>query len=145
MRSIFWIIAILIAAAMSFGSSAEAQEAQPADCTNAETQMAMNECTGKDFKASDAELNAVYKEIMTRLKGQSEKIALLKDAQRAWIKFRDAECTFAASAVEGGSIYPTVRAECANDLTKIRIKQIKTFLACQEGDLACPVPPAAAP
>jgi hypothetical protein len=33
----------------------------------------------------------------------------LKEAQRAWIAFRDAECDFATSGSRDGSIYPMIQ------------------------------------
>jgi uncharacterized protein YecT (DUF1311 family) len=41
-------------------------------------------------------------------------------ARRAWLGFRDAECSFAASSVSGGSIYPMIFGECLAGLTAAR-------------------------
>lgn len=111
------------------------------DCSEARTQADMNVCADKSYKQADAELNALYKEIKDRLAGAPEAAKQLVAAQRAWVAFRDAECSFAASGVSGGSIYPTVYAGCLEDLTLARVADFKTFLSCLEGDLSCPVPP----
>lgn len=88
----------------------------------------------------DAELNRIYKRIEGRLMhSQGPKQELIK-AQRAWIAFRDAECRFAASGVEGGSAYSDVYQSCQEDITKARIATFNEYLNCQEGDLGCPVP-----
>lgn len=94
----------------------------------------------EDFKSADAELNTLYKQITARLSEDGDTLHLLTVAQRAWIAFRDAECAFAASGVEGGSAYPEILADCKAQLTLKRIEDFKTYLACEEGDLACPVP-----
>jgi len=94
----------------------------------------------EDFKSADSELNRLYKQITTRLSGDESTLHLLTVAQRAWIAFRDAECAFAASGVEGGSAYPGIVANCMAELTLKRIADFNTYLACEEGDLACPVP-----
>jgi len=94
----------------------------------------------EDFKSADAELNKLYKEITARLADDSAKLHLLTVAQRGWIAFRDAECAFAASGVEGGSAYPEIVESCKTDLTQKRIADFNTYLSCEEGDLACPVP-----
>jgi len=62
----------------------------------------------EDFKSADSELNTLYKEITQRLAGDEATLHLLTAAQRAWIAFRDAECAFSASGVEGGSAYPEI-------------------------------------
>jgi uncharacterized protein YecT (DUF1311 family) len=75
-----------------------------------------------------------------RLAADAEKTKLFVAAERAWVPFRDAACNFAASGVSGGTIYPTIYAECLERLTKARIANFKAYLACEEGDLSCPVP-----
>lgn len=93
-----------------------------------------------DLKAADAELNRLYREMEARLADDADTLERLKASQRAWIAFRDAECAFAASAVEGGSAYPEVVASCRAGLTTKRVADFNAYLACEEGDLACPVP-----
>ncbi len=110
------------------------------DCADALDQRTMNGCADETYKAADSELNAVYQEIVRRLAEDTDTKLLLVKAQRAWIGFRDAECDFATSAVAGGSIYPTICAGCAEALTLKRSEELKSYLACEEGDLSCPVP-----
>lgn len=100
----------------------------------------MNECAGKALKKSDAELNAVYKEIEQRLKDDADTTKLLVTAQRNWVAFRDAECTFSDSRSAEGSVYPMIYAMCIDGLTQLRTKQLKVYLNCEEGDMSCPVP-----
>lgn len=114
--------------------------AHAADCDYATDQATMNQCAAQQNKAADKELNALYQQITERLKGSPDSKKLLVGAQRAWIGFRDAECKFSASGVEGGSVYPLIYSHCITDLTKARVEAFKTYLKCQEGDLSCPVP-----
>ncbi len=110
------------------------------DCNNAADQRTMDECAGQSFKKSDAELNAVYKQILQRLKDRADARALLTAAQRAWLTLRDAECKFSSSGVEGGSVYPMIYAMCLDGATKQRTAALKAYLDCKEGDTSCPVP-----
>ncbi|KJZ34019.1 lysozyme inhibitor LprI family protein [Pseudomonas sp. B21-040] len=110
------------------------------DCDNAADQATMNQCAAQQHAAADKELNALYQQITTRLKSEPERKKSLVGAQRAWIAFRDAECNFSASGVEGGSVYPLIYSNCVTELTKARAETFKTYLKCQEGDLGCPVP-----
>ena len=116
--------------------------AQADDCANAITQGEMNQCAAQEKKAADNELNSLYKQITARLKDNPEAKQSLVKAQRAWIGFRDAECNFSASGVEGGSVYPLIYGNCITALTKARVETFKTYLKCKEGDLSCPVPEA---
>lgn len=127
-------------AAMAFGL-AMAGPAAAVDCSNAGTQADINECAVKALANDDKTLNAKYQELLGRLGDLPDTAAALKDAQRAWIKFRDAECTFASSGVAGGSIQPMVVADCQRIITEERIEAFDVYLNCAEGDTTCPVPP----
>ena len=116
--------------------------AQADDCADAITQGEMNQCAAKENKAADDELNSLYNQITARLKDNPEAKQMLVKTQRAWIGFRDAECDFSASGVEGGSVYPLIYSNCLTAQTKARVEVFKTYLKCKEGDLSCPVPEA---
>ena len=66
-----------------------------------------------ELKASDAELNKVYKTIMMRLSKDDQ--AKFKAAQLAWIKFRDLDCKWA---------YVDSR-DCLGDRTDDRINELR--------------------
>ena len=111
--------------------------AHAADCTSSQT-AAMTACAADEFKKADAQLNQSYNDYRARLspvqKGQ------LKDAQLAWVKFRDLTCDFESSGVEGGSAYPMIRFYCLAEKTGVRLKEIQALKNCEEGDLSCPMP-----
>lgn len=80
-----------------------AQGRAPAlDCSSG-PQSALNECAAADFRAADAQLNTAYQAITRRLTDTPARRSLV-EAQRAWIRFRDAECEFDTKSSEGGSI-----------------------------------------
>ncbi|WPN45820.1 MULTISPECIES: lysozyme inhibitor LprI family protein [unclassified Pseudomonas] len=110
------------------------------DCDNASDQTTMNQCAAQQHAAADKELNALYQQINSRLKGNPDNKKLLVGAQRAWVAFRDAECKFSASGVTGGSVYPLIYSNCTTELTKARVQTFRNYLKCQEGDMSCPVP-----
>lgn len=112
------------------------------DCSALPTQQAMNQCASANYKAADAALGKAYKAVVARLGDDADRLALLRSAERAWINFRDAECSFAADGVAGGSIAPMIRAQCLQAQTEARTAALQAYLACEEGDLDCPVPPA---
>ncbi|MDQ0320614.1 uncharacterized protein YecT (DUF1311 family) [Pararhizobium capsulatum DSM 1112] len=112
------------------------------DCDNALDQASMNECAGAAYKKSDTELNSLYKQIQGRLKNDPDTLKLLVAAQRSWIAFRDAECTFSDSSAAEGSVYPMIYAQCLDGMTQTRTESLKGYLNCEEGDMSCPVPAA---
>ncbi len=103
-------------------------------------QMTLNQCADEDYRAADAELNERYRAVVTRLADSPDAKNLLTVAQRAWIEFRNGECAFVASSVEGGSIHPMIASGCLAEMTRARSAELKGFLECEEGDLSCPVP-----
>lgn len=115
--------------------------AQAQECGDQASQAAMNECAGQAYHKSDAALNAAYREIVARLADDAAGRGRLQAAQRAWLAFRDAECAFATAASADGSIHPYVQATCLEALTESRLQQLQAYLACEEGDPSCPVPP----
>lgn len=111
------------------------------DCAGDGTQLALNECAAKALEAAEGTLDERLAEIRDRLGDLPERAEALDAAQTAWQAYREAECTFAASGVEGGSIYPLVMADCQRTVTEARIEALAPYLACEEGDTECPVPP----
>jgi uncharacterized protein YecT (DUF1311 family) len=105
------------------------------DCSKAVTQMDMNQCADRDFRAWDAKLNALYRVVMKNqdTKGQM----LLRTAERNWIAWRDSECAFESASSEGGSIQPMEYSLCLTDKTHARIKELELQRDCPEGDLRC--------
>jgi uncharacterized protein YecT (DUF1311 family) len=128
------LISILVCAWLGLTASAFAE-----DCPD-QTQQGLNQCADAAYRKADAALNGAYKEIARRLKDDAETTKLLVNAQKAWIAFRDAECTFANAENADGSIYPMVYAGCLERLTKARTNELRAYLKCGEGDLGCPVP-----
>jgi uncharacterized protein YecT (DUF1311 family) len=120
------MIAVLLLAGPAF--------ANDVDCTKAVTQFDMNQCAQKDFEAADKKLNEAYKRVVAAQEGDTAK---LKAAQRAWISFRDAECTFETAGSEGGSIHPMEYSMCLTKLTNARTKELTTYLACQSNSANC--------
>ena len=92
---------------------------------HAQTQAAMNAEAWADFKKADAELNKTYEAILAKLPDAQSK-ELLKQSQRAWLVFRDAEAAFAAGP--RGTMAPTIRYATMTELTEQRIKRLKTRL-----------------
>ncbi len=126
--------AVLIGALALAGAQAVATE-----CPD-QTQAGLNQCSAAAYAKADEALNRAYKEIQQRFKQDSVSSELFVKAQKSWIAFRDAECSFSSSGVSGGSAYPMIYELCLEMVTKERTKRLQEYLRCEEGDLSCPVP-----
>ena len=115
--------------------------AQADQCIDkAEDQASMTGCAARAYQKSDAELNKLFHEIRQRLADNVDAQHLLRGSERAWIAFRDSECSFAASEADGSSAYPMIYDMCLVDLTQKRIHEFRQYLNCEDGDMSCPVP-----
>ena len=69
-------------------------------------------------------MNQVYRKLVSML--EEEEKAQLKEAQTAWLKYRDTNCEFVADQYKGGSIRPLIQATCLGNITKRRTTELKT-------------------
>jgi len=115
------LVSVLLLATASI-SAQKRKKSGP--CANPQTQSEMNMCAGQDFKAADAVLNQVYQQLVAKL--DDEEKALLKDAENAWLKYRDTNCEFVGDQYKGGTMRPMVEAGCLEDMTKKRTTELRT-------------------
>jgi uncharacterized protein YecT (DUF1311 family) len=108
---------------------AAAQAAPSSKCDDSASQTDMTLCAENNYKAADAMLNKTYRDLLQALPDESRK-AKLKAAQRAWVVFRDAQCTYHSSEMEGGSAEPLLFAGCAATETALRINYLARELKC---------------
>ena len=84
----------------------------------------MLDCIGAETKRQDVRLNKAYKEVMPQLSPARKK--QLQDAQRAWIKYRDANCNFYADP-DGGTMATVSSSYCFMSATASRAKELEGF------------------
>jgi uncharacterized protein YecT (DUF1311 family) len=125
-------LAIALVALVAVLSPARATP--PSTCAGS-TQTDLNQCAGADFKRADAAMNAAYGKLMGQIGPKAQDG--LRDAQKAWLPFRDKSCALEALGSEGGSIQPMILAGCLTKLTADRTKTLRGYLTCPEGDLSC--------
>jgi len=116
---------------------AAAQPSEP-NCAAPETQsqLEMNMCARLDFEAADRELNRVYREAIAAAQQADRELdrqydqrpgyeAVLREAQRAWVAFREAHCRYEGyEEARGGSMEPMIYSGCSARLTRARIAQL---------------------
>lgn len=91
-----------------------------ANCSATASQAELTRCAGEDAHQVDAALNAVCRALLGKIDAASQ--TRLRTAQRAWISFRDTECTFetGGGANQGGTIWPMLVDKCLAKLTRAR-------------------------
>ncbi len=101
-----------------------------------QTQMDMNFCAAIEFERADIALNAAWPRVIASARADDRAVdrrhdrrpgseAKLREAQRAWILFRDAHCTLEGyDQARGGSMEPMVYGGCRARLTRERTRQL---------------------
>lgn len=110
--------------------------AQDVDCSTAMAQADLNQCAYQDWEAADAQLNAVYKEVVAAYTQMDvdlppdlgSGVETLREAQRAWVTFRDKGCEAEGFAMRGGSAEPLLVYGCMRVITEERIGHLQGML-----------------
>lgn len=128
-------IALLMLLLAAVASPCLAQDAPAAQgcLEKAQTQAEMNECAGRDANRTEAELNAVYKQLLAKAAtGPKDAVAKIKAAERAWLAYRDAymEAMFPAAdkQAEYGSMYPMNFAMTKDRITGLQVQALRDIL-----------------
>lgn len=91
-------------------------------CAEAQTQSGASYCAAQDMGGADKELNSVYGSIIEAFPKQRDR---LKEAERAWIVFRDKFCAALAGYYEGGSVERELIGRCKADETRRQIQRLE--------------------
>jgi uncharacterized protein YecT (DUF1311 family) len=85
---------------------------------------AMQDCISEELERQDRRLNGAYEALMGSV--PEKRRAQLRDAQRKWIAFRDANCEFYYDP-QGGSAARLASNECVVTLTAERAHELETL------------------
>jgi len=123
---VFYAIApmMVLCGAWSFTQAQEPAKTSPVPYS--ETTAGMVENLTKEQKEADVALNAVYGKLLSQLDEAGK--TRLRAAEKAWLKYRDAQTTFEGSLYEGGSIRPLIEGNCLMAMTRNRTKELQEVL-----------------
>lgn len=92
------------------------------------TTIGISECIQAETQVWDQILNDEYQVARAHLASLNEGLSVsLRDAQRAWIAFRDAECELTYARWQGGSIRSIAYANCVLVMTAERALQLRSM------------------
>ena len=112
------------------------------NCDDPQAQQEMNYCAAQDFHKADAALNRQWTATADEMKRRDVRDGKPTDnrpgnfdtllaGQRAWLKFRDAQCDLEGYLFRGGSMEPLLVATCRTGLTEARTKQLQDLIEQQ--------------
>lgn len=100
------------------------------DCDK--NQLTMNMCASHRYTTADQKLNQQYKQLVAQQDATGKQ--RLRDAQRAWISFRDKDCLANTGLrEESGSIWPLLHYSCLERHTVRRNEDLKLQACGMEG------------
>jgi len=110
------------------------------ECEDPQAQQVMNFCAAREFEEADAALNEQWDITSTEMKAMDRELdrandrqpghfETLLEGQRAWLKYRDAQCRMESFQARGGSMQPMMDSHCRTYMTELRIQQLRDMIA----------------
>jgi uncharacterized protein YecT (DUF1311 family) len=120
------LVVFLVLSGLACAKAGERASESYAACLNKASGVtsAMQDCISDELKHQDRRLNTAYQELMQSVSDQRR--AQLRDAQRKWIDFRDANCRFYFDP-QGGSAARLASNECVVTLTADRAHELENL------------------
>ena len=92
----------------------------------AQAQSELNKCASDEAARADTELDAAYKKLLAKIAGDSLAIAKVREAEKAWLRYRDAYIEAMYPAQDKQLAYGT---EYPMDVNLLRAKLTREDLA----------------
>ena len=131
----FGPVFVVLAGCAAAWSGAAAAGDSVADCAAATTTVDMIACAQADYEAADGDLNETYKLAMDWLGAMSadggvpdgfpDPRAALREAQLAWIAYRDRNCAWHYALAMGGTVRSLYQIGCLTEMTRARTEELR--------------------
>jgi uncharacterized protein YecT (DUF1311 family) len=115
------LLCVLFVVSAAAATTQKERQVQP--CENRGSQAEATDCSYREYKAADAQLNQIYAKLAAALDDEDK--AQLKESELAWIKFRDSYCSFESSQYKGGTMRPMIENFCLARVTKSHAAELK--------------------
>lgn len=128
--------ALVISTVCALAPFASATAAEEWICDKAMSNAETRQCADREYRKHDAELNRLYKKLLQDAAGQGDvqqgygvpPLEALKQAQRAWVAFRDANCHWKSTSFYGGSGQSVIMSTCLAIATRDRVEELKNAM-----------------
>ncbi len=119
---------VALALGLLAGSALGAEQWAPDrnDCNQGDSTLSIVQCLQERTSVWDNRLNQAWVAVNASLASEPQRVAALKAAEQAWLKFRDANCAFQYS--QGGTIRQIATAGCMRDMTQDRAIELQKEL-----------------
>ncbi|HSC80172.1 MAG TPA: lysozyme inhibitor LprI family protein [Chitinolyticbacter sp.] len=83
------------------------------------------DCTNREYTRQDQRVSAAYQVLLAQ-PGRPRQVQL-RDAQQAWLKFRQANCNYYADP-DGGPLAQVIASDCLLTVTAARVAELEGLL-----------------
>lgn len=105
MKCVAIAVILVVLGCRSYGQASAEYEG----CVNkSHAQSELNRCASDEAARVDAKLNAAYKNLLATIAGDSRATTKVREAERAWLRYRDAYIEAVYPAKDKQSAYGTV-------------------------------------
>jgi|SRR3989344_2683202 len=125
---------LLAAGLLALSIEAYAEPEKNIDCTNAFSTPDIEQCASISLENTEKELNLAYKTLVkslsqpnTEYDNYTEYRKKILIAQRAWIKYREADCAAQYEMHRSGTIRNSIYLACKEERAKQRIKELTNY------------------
>jgi uncharacterized protein YecT (DUF1311 family) len=125
------LLTVSVLVALVIASPAYSDELMDEALKNCDkNQLSMNFCARHFYEVADAELNGLFRQRMATL-GDAKAKDRFRDAQRAWVMFRDKDCLFQVPTRDDSRTdWPMLYWACMRIHSQQRVVEIKEFIKC---------------
>ena len=124
MRTTLAFILVIIFTQFSFADSQDLRSEEK-ECGEHMSYKQISGCFSALYRKADKELNDQYSKLSNSLDLENRKN--LVAAQRLWVKFRDADCTFYEPRKESDNLVSSGRSICLTRRTLDRLEQLESY------------------
>ena len=113
-------------------NSSESMKYPCGDDLRSQSQMGMNACAALHAKEVEAEIEETMREIERRRASEPKLLTAVRNAQKEWVRFRDAELEALFPGADKQVVYGSMYGECYSQqrfrLAKLRVAQLRLWL-----------------
>jgi uncharacterized protein YecT (DUF1311 family) len=123
MKTTLQLSMLLAAGLAAVPAKAQHMNEKDSPCADVVQTAELTNCLSDARDKADTKLNAVYKEVRSRLEGAD--LENLIKTQRLWIQYRDANCSAERDLYEGGTAKYAVYFACLESMTRARTRELQ--------------------
>lgn len=124
-KAVRFFAVVLSMAALCIAAHSQHMNAKDSPCDAGMTTPDLVTCLWAKWHSEDKELNAYYGTVSEHLHG--DQLTELRDAEKAWIDFRDKNCNAEKLLYVGGTAVGPVYNACMEAMTRHRLAELKTM------------------